>query len=107
MHVITKEYLLLTLFPPINNYQEHTLAVEPPHILYIEESGNPAGIPILFVHGGPGADATQIIGAILIRIFIGLFCLINVAQAAQPRMLVWKIILRGRWLPTWKRFVNF
>ena len=26
----------------------------PPHVLYVEESGNPEGIPVLFVHGGPG-----------------------------------------------------
>ena len=25
------------------------------HTLYVEQSGNPAGIPVVFVHGGPGA----------------------------------------------------
>ncbi len=30
------------------------LAVSPLHTLYWEESGNPTGIPALFVHGGPG-----------------------------------------------------
>ena len=43
------------LYPDIQPYVQHTLAVEPPHTLHIEECGNPSGIPVLFVHGGPGA----------------------------------------------------
>lgn len=43
-----------TLYPPIKTYAQHTLAVEEPHQLYIEESGNPEGFPVLFLHGGPG-----------------------------------------------------
>ncbi|GGY86468.1 proline iminopeptidase [Cellvibrio zantedeschiae] len=44
-----------TFFPEIKPYQRHIIAVEPPHELYVDESGNPDGIPVLFVHGGPGA----------------------------------------------------
>ena len=44
-----------TLFPDIKPYVTHRLAVEEPHQLYVEESGNPEGIPVLFLHGGPGA----------------------------------------------------
>ncbi len=44
-----------TLYPELHPYVQHTLAVEPPHVLHVEECGNPAGIPVLFVHGGPGA----------------------------------------------------
>ncbi len=43
-----------TLYPSIKTYAQYTLAVEKPHQLYIEESGNPEGFPVLFVHGGPG-----------------------------------------------------
>lgn len=43
------------LFPEIKPYQRHELAVDDIHTLYLEESGEPNGIPILFVHGGPGA----------------------------------------------------
>jgi proline iminopeptidase len=43
------------LYPDIHPYVQHTLAVEPPHVLHLEECGNPAGIPVVFVHGGPGA----------------------------------------------------
>src|SRR5512139_2558491 len=46
---------MLTLLPEIKPYHVHRLAVDPPHELYVEESGNPRGIPVLFVHGGPGA----------------------------------------------------
>lgn len=45
---------MLTLYPDIKPYAEHRLAVDAPHELYIEESGNPAGIPVIVVHGGPG-----------------------------------------------------
>lgn len=43
------------LFPEIEPYTTHRLAVEAPHVLHVEECGNPAGLPVLFVHGGPGA----------------------------------------------------
>lgn len=43
------------LYPEIRPYVTHTLAVEPPHQIHVEECGNPAGLPVLFVHGGPGA----------------------------------------------------
>lgn len=44
-----------TLYPDSTPYVMHRLAVTPPHVLHIEECGDPAGIPVLFVHGGPGA----------------------------------------------------
>jgi len=43
------------LYPRIKPYTTHRLEVQTPHVLHIEESGIPDGIPILFVHGGPGA----------------------------------------------------
>lgn len=45
---------MLTLYPEIEPYARHRLAVDPPHELYVEESGNPEGIPVIVVHGGPG-----------------------------------------------------
>src|SRR5947207_12055617 len=44
-----------TFYPSIKAYAEHRLKVDAIHELYIEECGNPNGIPILVVHGGPGA----------------------------------------------------
>jgi proline iminopeptidase len=46
------------LFPPIEPYATGMLTVDPPHRLYWEQSGNPHGVPVLFLHGGPGAGAT-------------------------------------------------
>ncbi|KPQ01948.1 prolyl aminopeptidase [Marinobacter sp. HL-58] len=45
---------MLTLYPDIKPNAQHRLAVDSPHELYVEESGNPDGIPVLVVHGGPG-----------------------------------------------------
>jgi proline iminopeptidase len=42
-------------YPEIQPYVRHTLAMDAPHQLYVEESGNPEGIPVVFLHGGPGA----------------------------------------------------
>lgn len=50
--------LMRTFYPNIKPYREHCLAVEAPHEIYIEECGIPDGIPVLFVHGGPGAGAS-------------------------------------------------
>jgi proline iminopeptidase len=46
---------MLMLYPEIKAYASHRLPVEAPHEIYLEESGDPQGIPVLFVHGGPGA----------------------------------------------------
>lgn len=43
------------LYPEIEPYAVHELEVDPPHRLYLEECGNPDGIPVVFLHGGPGA----------------------------------------------------
>lgn len=43
------------LFPPIEPYKTHTVAVSEGHSLYVEECGRADGLPVVFVHGGPGA----------------------------------------------------
>jgi len=45
---------MLVLYPEIKPYASCHLSVQAPHEIYLEESGNPDGIPVLFVHGGPG-----------------------------------------------------
>lgn len=50
---------MLTLYPSIKAYAKHRLAVDAPHELYIEEVGNPDGMPILFLHSGPGMGCEQ------------------------------------------------
>lgn len=46
------------LFPEISPNQSFFLPTDPPHELYVEECGNAHGIPLLFLHGGPGAGCT-------------------------------------------------
>ena len=43
-----------TLYPEIQPYRTGRLKVAGPHELYYEESGNPRGKPVVFLHGGPG-----------------------------------------------------
>lgn len=45
---------MLVLYPPIKPYKRHQLKVSAIHELYVDEAGDPNGIPVLFVHGGPG-----------------------------------------------------
>jgi proline iminopeptidase len=48
------------LFPPIEPYRTGRLRLDSRHTMYWEESGNPQGLPVLFLHGGPGAGATAV-----------------------------------------------
>lgn len=43
------------LYPPIEPFESGTLEVEDGISIYWETSGNPSGIPVLYLHGGPGA----------------------------------------------------
>lgn len=43
-----------TFYPEIEPYNQGMLKVSDLHTVYYEESGNPNGKPIVFVHGGPG-----------------------------------------------------
>jgi proline iminopeptidase len=46
------------LFPPIEAYQQGHLKVSDIHEIYFEQSGNPDGQPVVFVHGGPGGGTS-------------------------------------------------
>jgi proline iminopeptidase len=41
-------------YPPIKPFNSGNLRVSPVHEVYYEESGNPRGKPVVFLHGGPG-----------------------------------------------------
>ena len=43
-----------TLYPEIEPYNAGFLQVSQLHSMYFEESGNPDGKPVVFLHGGPG-----------------------------------------------------
>jgi proline iminopeptidase len=42
------------LYPELEPWRTGRLRVSPVHELYFEESGNPRGKPVVFLHGGPG-----------------------------------------------------
>ena len=43
------------IYPPLKPFRSGCMPVDDLHTLYWEESGNPQGVPVLFLHGGPGA----------------------------------------------------
>ncbi|MEI9985920.1 MAG: hypothetical protein WDN69_23685 [Aliidongia sp.] len=46
-----------TLYPEIEPYDSGLLPVGDGHRIYWETSGNPGGVPNVFLHGGPGGGA--------------------------------------------------
>jgi len=44
-------------YPPLEPTRQFMLAVDDVHQLHVEECGNPQGIPVVFLHGGPGAGS--------------------------------------------------
>lgn len=50
---------MLNLYPELQPNARHRLKVAPPHELYLEECGNPEGMPVLVVHGGPGGGCEE------------------------------------------------
>lgn len=48
-----------TLYPKISRNQHFFLAVGDGHELYVECSGNPQGIPVIYCHGGPGGGSSE------------------------------------------------
>jgi proline iminopeptidase len=47
-----------TLYDPIETYDQGMLPVSSLHTIYYEQSGNPEGNPVVFLHGGPGGGTT-------------------------------------------------
>lgn len=46
---------MLPLYPEIKPYARHRIKVDDVHEIYVDESGSIDGIPVLFVHAGPGS----------------------------------------------------
>lgn len=51
MHIVAT----LPLFPEITPYRHDWLQVDQTHRVYFEECGNRNGVPVVFLHGGPGS----------------------------------------------------
>jgi len=48
------------LYPPIEPFATGTLKVSNLHTIYYEQSGNKDGLPILYIHGGPGGGISPL-----------------------------------------------
>ena len=48
----------LNLFPPIEPFDQRVMDVGDGHRIYVEQSGNPAGLPVIVLHGGPGGGSS-------------------------------------------------
>ncbi len=46
------------LYPPIDPFDQRMLEVGDGHRLYVEQCGNPSGIPVVVLHGGPGGGCS-------------------------------------------------
>jgi len=46
------------LYPPIEPFDQRSIAVGGGHELYFEQCGNPDGVPVLVLHGGPGGGCS-------------------------------------------------
>ena len=46
------------LHPPIEPFDGGMLPLDDVHTMYWETSGNPDGVPVLFLHGGPGGGSS-------------------------------------------------
>jgi len=47
-----------SLYPVISPYDQQYVSVGDRHELYVEQCGNPEGVPVLVLHGGPGGKCT-------------------------------------------------
>ncbi|MDU9004275.1 prolyl aminopeptidase [Sedimentitalea todarodis] len=46
------------LYPPIDAYDQRMLETGDGHTIYVEQCGNPAGTPVIIMHGGPGGGCS-------------------------------------------------
>lgn len=47
------------LYAKIESYDQGFLKVSPIHTVYYEQSGNPSGKPVIYLHGGPGGGVSS------------------------------------------------
>jgi proline iminopeptidase len=46
------------LYPPVEPFDQRVMDVGHGHRIYVEQCGNPAGVPVLVLHGGPGGGCS-------------------------------------------------
>ena len=48
------------LYPHNEAFETSRLHLDERHVMYWEQSGRPDGVPVVFLHGGPGAGAISV-----------------------------------------------
>jgi len=51
------QHLRNELYPPLDPFERGHLRLDDVHTMYWEQSGNPEGVPVLYLHGGPGGGS--------------------------------------------------
>lgn len=51
---------ILDLFPDVKPYSTGFLTLDHGHEMYWEQSGNPEGVPVIVLHGGPGGGTSPV-----------------------------------------------
>lgn len=51
-------YKRFTFYPPIEPFEQRMLNCGDDHMIYVEQCGNPNGLPIIVLHGGPGGGCS-------------------------------------------------
>ena len=46
------------LYPPIDPFDQRMMDMGDGHLIYVEQCGNPNGIPVVVLHGGPGGGCS-------------------------------------------------
>ena len=46
------------LYPPVDPFDQRMMDVGDGHKIYVEQCGNPSGIPVVVLHGGPGGGCS-------------------------------------------------
>ena len=94
------------LYPPIEPHSEGMLQVSDLHTIAWEQSGNPSGIPVVVIHGGPGVAGNHRTVSTSTRVRSTSSSSTSAVAANQPLTLNWKTTTRRRRLPIWKRFAS-
>ena len=50
---------LHTLYPELKPFVTNALELDSRHKLYFEQAGNELGLPVIFLHGGPGSGCNE------------------------------------------------
>ncbi len=105
--VLSQKSAVHYLHAPIDPFDQRMIEVGEGHVIYMEQSGNPDGQPVVVFHGGPGGGVARLCGGILIRRIIASSYSISADVDGRGLMPVLKTTQPGIWSGTSKKFGNF